>query len=79
MSDSSGTFSSRSTLKVQRYRTKDFGRDVDGDLVPNPPIADDVGDMVKVADVVNSLNRMVKLHRLTPDTRNRIVEQLGLK
>lgn len=79
MSDSHGSFSSRQTLKVQRYKTKDFGVDVDGDRVHNPPIPADDGDLVKVADVWAALNRMVALHRLTPDTRTRIVEQLGLK
>lgn len=79
MSKSAGTSSSRQTLKVQRYEA-DVTPDGDEPLTGTASmVATNEGEYVRASDVVASLNRMVALHRLTPDTRTRIVEQLGLK
>jgi hypothetical protein len=79
MSKSNGYLASSQTLKVPRFEA---GVTPDGDEPINASAtmyATREGEYVKASDVVASLNRMVALKRLTPETRTRIVEQLGLK
>lgn len=57
-----------SALKVKRFE------------VTGPELLEKAdGDLVYAADVMRSLFRMTRTGRLTIDTANRIVNQLGLK
>jgi len=64
-----------SDLKCKRYRPCTNYGPPDIDLL----VEDETGDYVKAIDVFRSLHRMTKSGRLTVDTANRIIQQLGLK
>lgn len=55
----------KSSLKLRKL-TIDEGQEVDVEVV-------------RVSDVVAKLKLLVRLHRLTPETCDRIITQLGLK